>query len=218
MQRAKETRWLKKYTKLEHLPSIIKEKQLHLGNPKDWEDKNDGELVRLYSEASGTFEMRATCLTGAADRYHFWEIFGKREQGVCIWFDRAELLRDIREDQSLVAKNAKYIQPARLSKTERALIPFAKREQYADEREFRVLRVKPAANTEADKFRFSASSLKRIYLNPWLSAPLVEQEKAKLSHLLSSDYEHVEVRQNRALRKSDWINAAKDALAYEPRR
>ena len=63
--------WLKKYTKLEYLQSILEERRLYLGNPKDWPDKNDSKLIQLYSGASGAFEMRATCLAEAADRFHF---------------------------------------------------------------------------------------------------------------------------------------------------
>lgn len=212
MAKAK-SQWLKKYTKLEYLQLILKTRHLHLGNPKCWPDKNDSKLIQLYSAASGAFAMRATCLTAAADRFHFWAIFGECEKGVCLWFDKMSLLGDIGNDQSLVAEKAQYRSPDGLRKLERRLVPFAKREQYKDECEFRILRVKPAQHVAADKFEFSASSLKRIYLNPWLSRDAVEQEKAKISKLLGSDFRHVKVFQNRTLRQKSWIEAAKDALS-----
>ena len=205
--------WLKKYTKLEYLQLILKERQLHLGDPKDWLDKNDSKLIQLYSGASGAFEMRATCLAEAADRFHFWAIFGECEKGVCLWFDKASLLGDIRKDQSLIAENVQYLSSDGLRKLERRFVPFAKREQYQDEREFRVLRVKPTQHVAADKFEFSAFSLRRIYLNPWLSRIAAEREKTKISNLLGSEFRHVKVLQNRTLRQNSWIEEAKDALS-----
>ena len=205
--------WLKKYTKLEYLQSILEERRLYLGNPKDWPDKNDSKLIQLYSGASGAFEMRATCLAEAADRFHFWAIFGECEKGVCLWFDKASLLGDIHKDQSLIADKVKYRSSNGLRKLERRLVPFAKREQYQDEREFRILRVKPARHVAADKFEFSAFSLRRIYLNPWLSRIAAEREKTKISNFLGSEFRHVKVFQNRTLRQKSWIEAAKDALS-----
>ncbi len=156
---AKETaNWLKKYTELRHLKPMLEKRQLHLGAPESWDDKNDSELIQLYSKASGGFEILVNCLTMAKDRFHFWDIFGKRENGVCLWFDKAELLADIHKDQSLVANNVQYKLPKELRELEPRRIPFAKRKQYQDEDEFRVLRVKPNGHMAPDKFEFSASS------------------------------------------------------------
>ena len=203
--------WLKKYTKLEYLHATLQQRQLYLGYPKEWDDKNDSECIRLYSATSDGFEIRATCLTEAADRFHFWHVFGEREKGVCLWFDKNSLLNDIKNDASLVANEVQYPTCRKLSQIEPHLIPFIKREQYQDEREFRVLRVKAAHNTAADKFSFSARSLRRVYLNPWLSSKTVEQEKSKIAGMLKNGLKHVEVLQNRSLRHDDWIAAVSSA-------
>jgi len=162
--------WLKKYMKLENLERTLKEKQLHLGNPTvDWDDKNDSECIRIYSaKKSQGFEILGTCLTEAADRFHFWHIFGDKEKGVCLWFEKESLIKDIMTDGSLVANKVEYRRAEQLSKLKADLLPFVKREQYRDECEFRVLRVRAAQKLPTDKFSFSANSLKRIYLNSWL--------------------------------------------------
>lgn len=204
--------WLKKYTKLRHLQPMLENRQLHLGAPEGWDDKNDSELIQLYSKASGGFVVRVNCLTMAQDRFHFWDVFGERENGVCLWFDKVGLLADIQKDQSLVANNVQYKLPSELCKLEPKYVPFAKRKQYQDEDEFRVLRVKPAEHMALDKFEFSASSLRKIYLNPWLKNSEVVFQKGYIGNMLGNELGHVEILQNRTLRKQDWIDAAKQAL------
>ncbi|WP_146193161.1 hypothetical protein [Maritimibacter sp. 55A14] len=208
-------RWLKKYTKLKHLEAVLKGQQLHLGNPREWEDKNDSECIRIYSDKFLKFEVRGTCLTGAADRFHFWHIFGGRKRGVCLWFERDSLIKDIKGDASLVADKVRYRMPAGLSQLESGLIPFAKREQYRDECEFRVLRLSTPQGMPTDKFSFSANSLKRIYLNPWLSPKEVEREKVRISGLMNDQLKHVCVMQNRSLKQKAWIDAVSDAVGTD---
>ena len=204
--------WLKKYTRLEHLKGILQERQLYLGDPKDWEDRNDSEVIRLSSTTFGGFNLRATCLTEAVDRYHFWHIFGGREHGVCLWFEKYSLLNDVENDPSLIADLVQYRNARDLSRLEPKSIPFTKRDQYSDEREFRILRVERARNVVSEKFAFSAHSLRRIYLNPWLSFAAAKRKKAEISSWLGRDLEHVHVYQNRSLRQKSWIDAAAIAV------
>lgn len=206
------TSWLKKYTKLEYLADTLRKQELHLANPKkDWDDKNDSKCLDLYSDICGGFEVKATCLTEAEDRFHFWHIFGERENGVCLWFEKSSLLRDVNRDASLIAGNVNYPPVKNLKRLERRLIPFTKREQYADEIEFRILRVKAANCTAIDKFSFSPLSLKRVYLNPWLTRKDVQTEKSNVSRILGDKLAHVKVFQNRSLKQRSWIDAVSSA-------
>jgi hypothetical protein len=177
-------RWLKKYTKLKYLEEILRSSHLHLGDPSEWPDKNDSEGIRLFSGGNGGFKILSTCLTEAADRFHFWHVFGEQEKGVCLWFDKDLLVRDIGKDNSLIANDVQYRTPEKLALLSFDQIPFAKREQYRDESEFRVLRVKQSPDTPVEKFAFSQDSLRRIYLNPWLSSQQVESAKAWISEAL----------------------------------
>lgn len=198
-------KWLKKYTKLEYIKSILEMRQLYLGNPADWDDQNDGEAIRIYAERKGDYRVRATCLTQGSDRFHFWHIFGERERGICLWFDFDSLDSDIKKDSSLIARSVRYPNEKDLVTTKTDEIPFTKREQYVDEREYRVIRVQPPVGIEYDQFFFSANSLRRIYLNPWLSPFWVRSYKCELSKHLQGDLQHVELKQNRSLRMNRWI-------------
>lgn len=205
-------KWLKKYSKLEYLKSTLTECQLHLGNPSEWPDKNDSECIRIYSDGIPDHDIRGTCLTDAEDRFHFWHIFGECELGVCLWFDKKSLIRDIAEDKTIVSGEVHYCRPKELSKLKHELIPFAKREQYRDESEFRILRMTGDGAERADKFSFSASSLKRIYINPWLAPKDVNKWKGEISGWLKGNLEHVCIKQNRSLRNKEWIEAVSSAL------
>lgn len=204
--------WLKKYTKLEYLEQTLKKKQLHLGDPTKWPDKNDSTGIQRYSKEFCDFDILGTCLTQARDRFHFWHIFGEKEHGVCLWFDRNCLIEDIKVDSSLVARKVQYRMPNELKKLTVDQLPFAKRKQYRDECEFRVLRQSATQIVPDDKFLFSADSLKRIYLNPWLSPEKVDQETQKIEKLRNNGLEHVEVKQNRTLENKEWIDAICDLV------
>ena len=160
--------------------------------------------------------MRVTCLTMAEDRFHFWKIFGESEKGVCLWFDRAQLEKDIKKDETLVAHDVQYPSNDELRSLQRHLIPFAKRAQYTDEREFRIIRTSTTSGASEEIFNFSSHSLQRIYLNPWLTSKDASKEKDRIRKILGDGLGHVKVLQNRSLLSRDWIISAKSALKASP--
>lgn len=196
-------RWLKKYTELRHAENVLTTCTLHLGDPSAWPDKNDAELIKIYAEAVSVPYVRATCLTTAADRFHFWTVFGRQDSGVCFWFEPKSLIADIAKDETLIARQVLYRKPNTLDE-----IPFSKREQYSDEREFRVL-MHARAREELTSFSFSPTSLKRIYLNAWLSPEQLAEERERLMEMLRGHLSHVVIRQSRVIRKRAWIDAAR---------
>lgn len=200
-------RWFKKYTEMKHIEDILGACSLHLGDPAVWQDKNDAELIAIYAEATSVPIIRATCLTMAADRFHFWTVFGQQNGGVCFWFDRNSLLADIKRDTTLVAQNVLYRKPRNLRE-----LPFSKRSQYADEREFRVLKPFQSKGGKSS-FSFSPASLRRIYLNAWLTPDEVLKQRERIERLLGGKLGHVEVLQSRVLRRQQWIDDARHVAA-----
>lgn len=204
-------KWLKKYTELRFLRDLLTSKQLHLGHPRDWADKNDSKCLELCKPHFRGYDLRATCLTGAPDRFHFWYIFGKKQEGVCLWFEKDTLCGDIARDNTLKARMVNYLSARRIRDVAPCCLPFTKREQYKDECEFRVVRHRKALHPPDDKFTFCAASLKRIYLNPWLSYEQAKKKKLEISAMLGSGFEHVKVYQNRSLEQEQWIDAVRHA-------
>ena len=198
----KNSSWLKKYTELKHAENILTTCSLHLGNPRCWPDKNESELIKIYETAKDATRVRASCLTGAADRFHFWTVFGNKQKGICFWFDRKSLIADIKKENGLIAQNVRYKKPTTLSE-----IPFSKRAQYSDEKEFRVLTRQQTGHVPTS-FSFAPNTLRRIYLNAWLSNKKLENEKDRIKELLRGNLSHVEIFQSRVVRKKAWIEHA----------
>ena len=201
--------WLKKYTDIKHLKGILKRNSLFLGDPDAWPDKNDVYAIKL-AHPSGA---RVTCMTMSADRYHFWTDYGGGLNGVCLWFNPQKFKRHVKGDNSLIAGEVVY-PPMNREKTELtfgkmkpASSAFVKRQQYADEREFRVIRSGSDADTDLS---FSKPSLERIYLNSWLEKCCADRMRKEIQDQLNDlkGYEHVKIKQNRVCDHKDW----KDAL------
>lgn len=163
----------------------------------------------MYRQALGATSIRATCMTMSQDRYHFWNIFGGKRTGVCLWFDYNMLIEDFKSDKKLCARAVNYFTPERLAKEcTLALLPFAKRSQYADEREFRIIR--EVAEKEGQiGIAFRALSLQKIYINNWLDPSEFERERVLIQRTLDDHYRHVTIHQNKVLRFHDWIQSAK---------
>lgn len=160
--------WLKKYTKLEYLNSILGECALHLGDPTTWDDKNDAFAFSQYSKAKGHAGVRATCLTASSDRFHFWHIFGAREEGVCLWFDRKLLMDSFENEAHLTVQAVNYCRECELEGKKVDELPFLKRMQYSDEREWRVVRyASESGRVPSSRLEFPPNALRKIYLNAW---------------------------------------------------
>ena len=211
MSTNKNRRWLKKYTKLKYLEDILCREALHLGDPSCWPDKNDRELIQFYLSKTDTKAIRSTCLTSAPDRYHFWAIFGEEALGVCLWFCSEELQKDIDGDKTLQQGKVIYKHQDSMGKITTEEIPFLKRKQYGDEQEFRVLRKFRDNSPQDTWFKFSPCSLKKIYLNSWLTGDSFQKEKSRVNELLVGRYAHVKLNQNRVLNHKPWIDAVKAA-------
>lgn len=206
--------------KIEHLRETLDKSKLFLGKPeclvekgkkKGWIDENDVKLVEIYKRKRNIADIRVTCLTVGADRFHFWEVFGEGKLGVCLWFNNDELLDDIKKDKTLNPRKVNYYTPTKLIKNYSIDgLPFAKREQYRDEEEFRVLReYSESFEEQYDGITFSLKSLKKNYFNSWLS-PDGYKKEAKIILLKRSfpKYKHVIIFQNKTHKYKKWINAA----------
>ncbi len=203
-------KWLKKYMKIEYLEKTLMNKELYLGDPEEWPDKNDSAVIEIYRAKRKIKHIRATCLTMARDRYHFWALFGEKESGVCLWFNKEKLINDITNDVNLRAKEISYYTPEQLRrKCNFSNLPFAKRKQYKDEKEYRILKeLCPDSTNASNGVEFKPESLERVYFNSWLGASEFAREKSKAKIINPSLYKHVKFLQNRAHKFEKWIEAA----------
>jgi len=214
MAKNKNPNLLKKYTQIRFLEDILTNNRLHLANPESWEDKNDVKLIEHYRSQMGIKDIRILCMNESADRYHFWKIYGQERQGVCLWFDKTIFIENECNNlnypkticETVQYKNKEDLQgaPPPLSS-----LPFLKRAQYRDEKEFRIVRTYDESIKENDDFfEFNPASLKQIFINDWLNG----KELAAIKSIVKSFPEHknIVVKQNKTLGFQEWLNAAKN--------
>lgn len=131
--------YLRRYTNLESLRSILCTKSLTLLDFQNWEDKNDSHFLRLYKEERKLKTVLALCLTSASERFHLWHVFGPKKErrslrgasrplgcspydgssplariGVRIKFDRSQLIEAIGKHRGVRFGDVDYITHARL--------------------------------------------------------------------------------------------------------
>lgn len=214
--------WLKKYMKIEHLQDTLKNNELYMGKPENWSDKNDAAALKAFARHKGwSSDIRVTCLTRNSDRYHFWDIYGKCEEGVCLWYDFDKLLLDIKHeytlDPTLGWGPVRYYTVAKLlRKCHASGLALAKRKQYHHENEFRIFRQHSPSSDEhaATHLKFQPESLRRIYLNPWIDTDKFRREKAKIKVWASGRYKDLQILHNQTLKYDKWIRAV-DKVADE---
>jgi len=204
---------VKKYTEYKYLEEMLAKSSLYLGDPKSWPDCNDSYAIEL----SGWTNPGVACLTRSPDRYHFWTVFGKSESGICLWFNFKALNKDL-ESLADVKGDVSYPSLAKLSRAIKGRTgpAFIKRQQYKDEREFRVVRMN--VTEKCDRWvAFRKTSLKRIYLSSWLPASCYDRKRKEVEFCLRKyGFKNVEVKQNRVKDYEKWKKALKDAGENTP--
>jgi len=199
---------------IEYLWPLLEDNEIFLNFDgwEKWGDKNDVELIKIYNDKIKNKKFGVTCFTYGSDKIHYWTAYCKRENGVCLWFDKTELEKDIEKDPNLKCRDVIYLTPKELSENGKlSELPFCKRKQYIDEKEFRVFReLKNGDTSNTRGFEFSPKTLKRVYFNSWLDKECKKALVAKAKEKLSDGYAHVKIKQNKVHKFKKWTNIAKE--------
>ena len=214
----RESKYLKKYTHIKYLRGILKENSLHLGAPSSWPDKND----KFSVEHAYGRNARVLCLTGGADRYHFWTDYGGGTCSVCLWFSRKMIIEDL---QRTSYTHDSVVYPVWEQKkrsfrfTQKSPRPissaFVKREQYRDEKEFRIV----SNGGGNERFQFPKLSLKKIFISSWLEESSAKLVIGRINDTLTEyGYQQntVCVRQNKVTDHKEWQKALRDQFSIKP--
>ncbi len=112
-------------------------------------------------------------------------MFSSGRDGVCIEFDKAELLEEIAHDAAVVARAVDYKQISEVTAGPIADsdLPFLKRIPYADEREFRLLYVNRDLRYESHEVEINLTAIRNVRLSPWMPESLAEAVKDTLKDL-----------------------------------
>ncbi|MCK4207395.1 DUF2971 domain-containing protein [Brucella pituitosa] len=177
---------LRRYTNLASALHILHNRCLTLLSPETWDDRNDAYFMSEYKRLKSVKTVLAICIADREETYHHWQVFSRGADGVCIEFDREELLAAFDAAGGISHRYVDYelvTKANAMREVDLEILPFTKRWPYGDEREYRAIYV----NTDKEMLAFpvplALAAIKRITLSPWLAPALVEPVKKTLKSL-----------------------------------
>lgn len=135
---------LMRYTNLPSLVSILKERQLTLMDPMEWEDRNDTYYLRKYKDRKGAASLMALCFTNTSETSHHWKTFAAGTDGVCIKIHRdpfVSYLNGLNVDGQILHGEVTYKSIEEVESGDFVVeqLPFLKRYPFRHEYEYRVI-------------------------------------------------------------------------------
>ena len=130
--------YLRRYTDIPTLISLLCKRKITLLDPASWDDKNDSRFLALYKQKKKLRSVLALCFIQANERYHHWRVFANGAAGACIRFDRPKLLKVVEKQKGVQKGPVTYLTRAKTrdKPPEVGELPFLKRYGFKDENEF----------------------------------------------------------------------------------
>jgi hypothetical protein len=171
--------YLRRYTNLPVLLDILENQKLTLLDPQDWEDKNDSHYLKIYKTKLGLKSVLALCFTEAGETYHHWKVFSGNSAGICIQFNKEKLFECFNKvsgmkKDSVIYKKIPEVKAKRPINNE---LPFLKRYQFRDEKEFRFVYGSKLDVIKNKDVSINPSCIEMIIFNPWIPKPVFESVK-----------------------------------------
>jgi len=130
---------LKHYVSFENLITILTNKALHLGDTKNWEDKNDAASVQAYARHNSV-QVGVLCLTMGDESIHHWNTFAKGPTGCRIDFINSTFQKAIKSCPDIMYNKMTYLKrDFDITKFKNTDYPFLKRKAYNCEDEYRIV-------------------------------------------------------------------------------
>ncbi|KKJ76903.1 hypothetical protein WH95_10790 [Kiloniella litopenaei] len=165
---------IRRYTNLAATIHILKNRNITLLDPNYWDDKNDSYFMDHYKKQKNLQTLLALCFAEDAETYHHWKVFSSGSDGVCIEFNKEELIHSIKKTPGISYGVVDYI-PIKKAKTVPLTLdklPFTKRYPYKPENEFRIVYQNKGQYEAVKDIPMPLSTIKRITLSPWLPKAL----------------------------------------------
>jgi hypothetical protein len=174
------TEFLRRYTNIPALIHLLAAQKITLLDPVSWDDKNDSHFLSLYREKKSLTSVLALCFTQTTETYHHWRVFADGSSGVCITFDKAELLAAMKKHPGVTARAVRYLKlpDIRRRRLKVGELPFLKRFPYEDEREFRIIYESSSVKASFLDIDIPLGCIRRITLSPWIPAVLTTDLKS----------------------------------------
>lgn len=213
-----EKEYLNRYTYLFYLQDILRNERLIFSIPENWEDKNDSYFIRLYKNKLKIKSLFALCFveyknaSKNAEKYHHWKIYAGNNNGVCIQFDKKNLISQIESFDKKQIKHGdinyrnigEIKDDIKQKKWDYKVLPFIKRKAFNDEKEYRFI------YQSTDQIMYKTITIKRdcienIFLNPWINKDEFNLIKNMINEIEGCD--KITIKQSTCLEYDDWKKA-----------
>ena len=165
---------LNRYTTLPIALDMLVKKRMTLLSPETWEDWNDAYYLKQYRQKQGFESVLAICFSMSSEQFHQWRIFSHGVSGVCIEFDRAKLLQQLKGIGFRSREvEYRYIASPRVKCPNIERWPFMKRYAFKAEEEFRII-YESKEEAQFKHVQVDLNAIKKVTLSPWLPEPVVE--------------------------------------------
>jgi hypothetical protein len=174
-----------RYTSLTVLIDSLSNHRITLLSPEKWPDTNDAYFMSIYRSKRELKTLLAFCLSNSSERFHFWKNFAYGSDGVCIVFNRDELVKSF--GGNTVAGKIRFDRvrykaiddlgnrPPKVKD-----LPFLRRLPYRDEGEFRIIFESRAESLAYLSIPIKLDSINRIILGPGIHKSLADQLRSLL--------------------------------------
>ncbi len=176
----------RRYTNLAATIHMLRTRSVTLLNPATWDDKNDAYFMAEYKRHTAAETVLALCFAEREETYHHWRVFSHGSDGVCLEFEKDELLSTFENDQQIRQGYVEYKtikEVSDLKSVELEKLPFLKRYPYGDESEYRVIYVDKDEASEFQDYDLQIGWIRRVTLSPWLSKALAKSVKETLKSI-----------------------------------
>lgn len=177
--------FLRRYTNLPVVIRMLKTGKITFLDPATWDDKNDSYFMELYKDARHLRTLLALCFSQETETYHHWRVFADGPSGVCVSFKKQELIAAVQRRRGVTVREVSYLRLNDLESRTRKIdnLPFLKRAPFEAEREFRFIFTSRRDEYDALDVDIPLACIDRIYLSPWMPAPLADSVKEVLNDI-----------------------------------
>jgi hypothetical protein len=201
---------VRRYTSLSNVLDALVNRRLVLVDPSRWDDTNDSYFLELYRVETGTASLVALCCTRATETYHHWKVFTDGREGVCLELHREALESALDRLPNMIARPVEYLlvkDVEEFSYADLPRLPFAKREGFQDEREWRIIGFSDDPTRKTLPVTLELGWINRIVVNPWMPLALVDNLRRLIRTLPSCT--NLRVDSSRLTNSRKWKAAGK---------
>lgn len=142
--------------------------------------------MEKYKEKKKLKTVLALCFTSKAETFHHWKVFANNSAGVCVRFNKDNLLASFNKIYGIkydyvTYRSMRYLKSNPPSSADE--LPFLKRKQYRDEKEFRIIYKNKNKEHKVKYLTIDLQSIERITLSPWIPLPVSKTVKKVICNI-----------------------------------